>query len=178
MSVHKEACLNALFVQVSLLCTFVSSTLYINPYINPVYYSLFSCISVCYIIHLSSLSLSLFFSRFSVSIEPSTTLLPPSLPSHTLEPVRHYIASLHMWALRGEGTLSVYYHPSTPSTPSPPPSLPPPSMFYHLSVLTLILHSGSYIYPLGIPLRTFQLEAVFECIVCSKQWTCGHCVVC
>ena len=36
-------------------------------------------------------------------LETSTTLLPPSLPSHMLEPVRHYVATMDRWALKGKG---------------------------------------------------------------------------
>ena len=76
-----------------------------NPVSVPIWVLVNGYIPVCCIgtIIYLHFPFSLFVFRFSVSLETSTTLLPPSLPSHMLEPVRHYIASMDRWALKGKG---------------------------------------------------------------------------
>ena len=105
MMVHsavKETCLESVSFMSLCMCF-----LYTNPLSPGFLFAylggwVYSCVLHWNISTFLSLSFSFVF-RFSVSLETSTTLLPPSLPFHMLEPVRHYVASMDRWALKGKG---------------------------------------------------------------------------
>jgi len=45
--------------------------------------------------------ISWFNTKFSVCVEATDSLEPPSLPPHTMEPIRRYMANLDAWTLTG-----------------------------------------------------------------------------